>query len=568
MNRRLLSLLVALVALVGAWSCGVYSNRTWQKRSMQRWLAASVSSFDRYVDIGVELRVVAADPQGEMQLDGVEQRMRVLRIHRAGGLLDTATHELVGPSRAPRLWYCSEDQEPVILHPDDALPGQLVYGSEGSGKSTAIAMWLYFRWLELLGEGREIGCCAPVRKRLKVVRVEAFKLWGPTWFRYRKSEDLVVFADGTRVQFVSTKKQSKAGGSPVQMYNWSAAAQDELQDQDDEAHDDIGQRCRSAKNGRPKRIASCTAKPTSAFRTRRARMLASGAWLKRVMLVAKSPFISPAFIEQRKRELSDREFRRRFGAEDLTPQLAEYPSWSRDRNLIKFTPGEWEDVTGYELARWTPRGAEEFDYLAGHDPGALCDVTLFLKALRRYRTVVVNGTVEKYAETVWIVVGEETTDFTTTQQHLDKLKKLPWLANKRVLVRCDPYGGNDNKPDRTVYTQFRNAGYTILPAAFSVADPTKPGRVPKNEGIEVINMLLWNAMHETRLYVAIDKHGVPVAPRLVQSFEEAERDEKGRAEMQRKNESDLSHWTAAIRYALWVLERPRLHERQDERRAA
>lgn len=535
-----------------------YSAAGLTHRKLEMELEHEITAFDRYVDIGVRLRVIVKDPKGEALVPGNSQRVRVLRTHALGGVIDTHARppRMVGPSTSPRIWYCSEDQEPVILHDDDDPLGQLVYGSEGSGKSTAIAMWIYVRWLEIIGERRELGAVAPTKRRLKMVRDELFKLWGDDWYDFKKSLDLLILADGTRVQWVSTKKQSTAGGSPLQGFNWHAAAQDELQDIDDEIHDDIGQRLRSARNGRGKRIGSCTAKDTSAFRNRRDAMISSGEWIKRTMLIARSPFIDAGYIDRRRRELSPREFDRRFNAVDLPPELATYPAWSRTENVIRVSP-MWSDVTARELQHW----GDNLTILAGHDPGTLCDVTVLLKAYELQRGVV-----------TWVVVDELTTDHTTTEQHVAALiargrdrwgvhmldrNHRPVVNGPRILVRADPYGNNDSKPDRSCYTIFRNAGITTHPAAYS-SDGSKSGRVPKNEGIELVNTMLRSASGMRRLFVALGDDGTPTAKRLVQALEESERSIDGKAEAQRKDEHDLSHWPAALRYALWSLERPRI----------
>lgn len=558
----------------------MYTTAGYSHRQLERELEESVTAFDRYIDIGVTLHVVARDPNGTALIPGNRQRVRVVRAHHLGGMLDTRATppRLIGPSQAPLTWFCSEDQEPVILHRVDephgvGRLGLLVYGSEGSGKSTAIAMWLYCRWLEVIGQGREGGAVAPTKRRLKMVRDEMFKLFPSSWYAFKRAAELVVLADGTRIQWVSTKKQSTAGGSPLQGFNWSFAAEDELQDIDDEMHDDIGQRLRAAAGGRGKRIGSCTAKQTSAFRNRRDAMMRSGEWERHTMLIARSPFIDPTFITRRATELDPREFDRRFNAIDLPPQHATYGSWARGEpgtnkpsNLWRIPDdGSWMDVTTVELMRFGPM----FELLGGHDPGTLFDVTLLLKAYapngRAYHPAVHRPR--------WVIVDEVTTENTTTEQHIAKL--LPRLHEKwraqlrdrnnqvsgaRVLVNADPYGNTDSKTDIGTYNVFKNHGFVIRPAAYSTTgDPTRPGRVPLDESIAVVNTLLCNAAQERRLFVAIGDDGLPVAKRLVQTLEEDERDpHSGKADTRPKNRSDISHWSAALRYAVWPIERPRL----------
>lgn len=562
MTRRLL-LVVALLAL----GVGVFSDLTWRKRRQERALRNDEIASGRFIDLGVTLRTVIADPNGAELLPG-RPPLRVLREHRFGGVLDTRTRppRLVGPSIEPATWYCSEDQEAVLLHEGPEL-GQLVYGSEGGGKTTVLVQWHYLRWLEHLGERREGLQTAPTQKRLGLVRAELEKLWPREWYRYvaRKDFEGYELCDGTRLRMVSTHRQSESQGSPIQGFNSSWAGRDEMQDQV-EVHEDIQNRGRAAKRGRYKQLGTATAKHSSSWRSLRAMLLSSGKWCKRTLLIARSPFVAPSFIEDARAVMSAREFARRFGADDLQPELAVYPAWDRERNTLRVPELGWEDVTAAELARWGANLA----FLGGHDPGSLFDVTLLLKAFRTPR-------MRAGARPIWVVVDELTTERTTTEQHVDALLKRVrerWRANllardpatgaykttrdgPRIYVRADPYGNNDSKPDRSCYTVFRNAGITIEPAAYAV-DGDGPGRVPKDAGIEVVNTLLCSAADERRLFIALDERGQPVAPRLAEALETSERDSDGKAETHKKDRKDLSHWPASLRYALWAIERPRL----------
>ncbi|HEY1813006.1 MAG TPA: hypothetical protein VGG74_11735 [Kofleriaceae bacterium] len=558
MTKRLL-LGLALLAI----GVGVFSDLTWRKRKQERALRDDEIAAGRFIDVGVVLRTVVADPNGAELLPG-RPPLRIVRERAFGGLLDTRVRppRLIGPSRTPVIWHCSEDQEQVLVHDGPEL-GQLVYGSEGGGKTTVLVMWHYLRWLEHLGERREGLQTAPTQKRLGLVRAELEKMWPREWYRYvaRKDFEGYELCDGTRLRMVSTHRQSESQGSPIQGFNSSWAGRDEMQDQV-EVHEDIQNRGRAAKRGRYKQLGTATAKHNSAWRSLRSMLLASGKWTKRVLDIARSPFVAPQFIEDAKAVMSAREFARRFKFDDLQPELATYPAWNRDKNTIR-VPDYWQDVTAAELARWGANRAA----LGGHDPGALFDVTEMLRAYR------VPGRVR----VVWVVFDEITTERTTTEQHVDTVitriradHRLNLLARDPatgaykttkdgpcLYVRADPYGNNDSKPDRSCYTIWRNAGVTVEPAAYSV-DGDGPGRVPKDAGIEVVNTLLCSAAGERRLFVALDERGQPVAPRLVEALETSERDSDGKAETHKKDRKDLSHWPAALRYALWFIERPRL----------
>ena len=71
----------------------------------------------------------------------------------------------------------------------------------------------------------------------------------------------------------------------------------------------------------------------------------------------------------------------------------------------------------------------------------------------------------------------------------------------------------------------------------------------------MINRLLCSATNQKRLFIAM-RDGAPCAKNLVRSFEHSERDLYGKAENFRKGSSeDLSHWGAALGYALWPTEK-------------
>lgn len=559
----------ALVAI----GLAVLSSAAIQRRQIRNELSDAVEGRDRYVDAGIHLHVVVADPDGQLLVPNAPP-LRIIRTHRFGGVIDTSARPAFkcGPSIDPVGWYCSEDQEPIILHRDEEPLGQLVYGSEGAGKTTALAMWHALRWLEHLGEGREGLQTAPIGARLDLVRAEMFKLWRASWYRYKVADEIFEMCDGSLIRMISTYRQSEAMGSPIQGFNSSWAGADDAQDQV-EAHEDIESRGRSARivNGelRFKQLRTATAKDSSAWRTLRDKLLAGRMpdgrmlWSRRTLLIKRSPFIAPNFLVIKAQSMSEREFRRRYEAVDLPPELATYPAWSREHHLIPIPDLGWEDVTAQELARW----GVNLSLLGGHDPGALFQVTLIAKAYKR------RGPAGRLSlHPFWVIHDEVTTEQATTEQHVQELLERVrerWNVNlldrhgrpvkdgPQLFVRADPYGNNDNKPDRSVYTLFRNAGVKIEPAAYSV-EGSGPGRVPKDAGIEVVNTLLCNALQQRRLYVALDAHGAPVAPKLVEAFESQERDHRGKAETQRKDVKDMSHWPAALRYMLWAVERPRL----------
>lgn len=580
--RRAAALAVVAIGLA------LLTNSAWRRRMIVRDFSEVVEGSDRFVDIGVVLNVVKANPNGKALLAG-KPRVSILRSHRFGGIVDTKLDRpaLIGQSKNPRHWFCSEDQEPVILHRDSDPMGQLALGSMGAGKTSTIPMWTYLRWLENLGRRNPIaegGVLAPTEARLEIVLAEFRNAYPSTWYRYRTADKVIEFCDRTRVRLVSTYRQSEAQGSRVQGYNWSFASRDEGQDQVEE-HEHIEARLRSSEDGRPKQLITATSKSSPDWRTLRDRLLAAteedgrSYWVKRVMLGVNSPFVHASHWERMRASMPRRAYDQLVGAQDLKPELATYEEFSRETNMVTVPEIGWTDVTANEL-----RGsAANRHLLVGYDPGTLWHVSLPINAFVRnqdYQSYL-RGVVRPF----WVVRGEINTSQSTVEQHILELlvyantRHLNLLTRdgridpscNQMLVRADPASEqvNDNKTHKSVYTKFANSGIHIKPAAYN-AENDGHGKVPKDPGIEVIKTLFCNAAKDPRpfidrrLYIERLADSSPAAPMLVKAIERCERDAYGKAETTKKGPADMSHWTAALRYALWAIERPRLKLMQGE----
>lgn len=542
---------------------------SYRERAIMRKVSQRVEGFDRYVDASVRISVVTATPRKGARTVEVNGRTLYVRDSKPhGGIIDTKSTppKLVGYSLTPREWYCSEDQEAALYHGGSQL-AQLIYGSEGAGKTRLLCMWHYLQWIKNIGQYREGGQTAPTLGRLGLVKIEMQQAFAPNWGRYAARDDFEGFemCDGTRIRFRYAHAQSKAKGAPIQGYNWSWCGRDEMQDQVD-AHADIQARGRSAKDGKYYQLGTATAKDDPEWRTLRDKLEQSGLWLRRTLLGPRSPFVHPDHWESMKATMSLREYKRRVLAMDLPPETATYPEWSRETNLITVQDLGWSDVTRHEL-----RGAgPNYTMLVGHDPGTTIDVSLFLRAYvnardeKRYH----GGIVKPF----WVVLGEVNTEQSTTEHHIVELLEVArdrWQLNlmdrkgrvtsevNQILVHADPAGNSDQRTDKSVYTQFANAQIRCRPAAWNQQHDGH-GRVPREPAVEMVNTLFCSAAGERRLFVARNPDGSPAARKLVAALESSERDLAGRAENQRKGKGDVSHWPAALRYALWPIERPRL----------
>lgn len=534
---------------------------THRRRQMQQRLADQVSAVDRYVDVLVRLNVVVHDDNGAELVEG-KPKMRILRTHVRGGWVDTRTSpprlletrpDHNGIERTPigRDWYVSEDQERIVLHGEGTPLGQLVYGSEGAGKTVALIQWVYMRWMELVGERREIGITAPTSTRIETVTNELFPLFRG-WFTYSSSRGIVTLCDGTRLRLVGTYRQSKAQGSPIQGFNWSACARDEGQDQC-HVHEDIESRGRAAKNGRYLQLITATAKDDPAWRTLRAVLLsADGGWARRDLSIFRSPFVSASFIADKAKGMTSREFRRRYGdpkthiVEDLPPENQLYFGWDRTVSLRPIPQVGAKKITSLVLGKKT--GDARHALLAGHDPGSLKGATIYLDAYE----------IRGVADPVWWVRGETLHKRQTTQRSARDVlafAKAQGLNGRRgdgpiVHVRAMPVGQAEDNPSEDLYRIFRAEGLDVRASQYR-NDGTGTGVIKKENRIELVNWLFESG----RLFIECDSSGRPVAPKLVESLETIERDHRGKAESGPKDETDLSDCPAALGYALWPFEK-------------
>lgn len=525
-------------------------------------------SGERYVDWGVEIRTVEQDGAGVSPDGELPKVVQVRAPVRVGGRYDTVACKFVGPCRHWRVWYVGPKQYEIIFNPP--TQHNLTLSAEGAGKTVMMSMIGHLVLMiaagavcpGTLGEKParkgSLGACAPTATRLDTL-LRAFSDLMPITSAknpilgsvgtLRTDAAEIVMVSGHMVQFRATKQQSAALGSPVQGFTWKLGALvDEAQNQV-HAMPDIVARTRGG--FKPSIYATATAADNPDWRNYRDSL--SKNWHIHRMSYKDAWAISADYWEMFKAECTDREWQRRGLAMDVGPERMTYHTWDRAVNLRPVPHIGARDVTRQVMRHWGPN----YSVLVGHDPGQIVDVSIFLKCYQE----------RGHDQPSWFVVDELTTDLTTTEQHAKKLVsrlRSKWGCNELgadgkpndgpiAQMRIDPYGDSDNKTDRSVYQTFRHFGLDARSAAYKQG--TGKGRVPKDPGIEMVCRLLRNANGDHRLFIATDDRGRPVAPRLVECLEMSERDGDGQAETQKKNKSDLSHWGAATRYALWLLER-------------
>jgi hypothetical protein len=528
-------------------------------------------AFDRYVDASVIIKVVVSDPKGEIETpNGL--RVREIRRHHRGCVFDTKSSpprmmpgRWYGDGADPKIWLVSEDQEPLVLHSDEAPRGALVIGSMGAGKTTALAMWHFLRWIENACEYREGGQTAPTTSRLGLVRTEIDNLWCPNWKRWVERPDFTGYelCDGTRIRFRYTHQQSAAGGSPIDGFNWSWCGRDETQDQV-EAHERILARGRSAKRGGTyyKQLCTATEKDDPDWRTLRDQLPRAKdvngkpLWLLVRLLGRRSPFMSEAHWEALKAGMTARQYAIIVEAQDLPSESRLYSTWDRAHNLRPVPLVGARKVTSIVLRAKT--GNPLHTLLVGHDPGAAKAASVFLDAFDvpgegicwwvRAELFTLHKTSEEHALDVLGVVRR----FGCNTGYIEKGVQYgsPEIAHVRAL----PLGQAIDKADQDIYRIWSRVGLDIKSAQYKT-DGTGTGQIPRESRIEMVKIMLCDAAGRRRLFVDCDEQRRPKAPLLVEAFETLERDERGQISKDKRLEYDKSDPPDALGYALWPFEK-------------
>lgn len=507
---------------------------------------------DRYIDFGVRFIVVAKDPDGTVPIGTELPAVRQIgEPHEIGGRYDTVTKRFIGPCHDWPVWMVGQEQFDILFNASKRH--NLLYSAEGVGKTTLMSQWV---WVQVIlaamsGTPGALGATGPTSVRLgtfikgvcdlapiSTLHEPVSQAWGTLRL---DAQEIQVCTGQHVIQFRSTKRQSEASGSPLQSFNFGLGiGMDELQDSLD-AYPDAISRLRSSPTAPI--LGTATAKDSTDWRNFRD-SLNDKYWEIHRLSYLSSPFVHDSHWEMMRENTSERDWMRRGLALDVGPERMVYQTWDRATNLRPVPIVGGIDVTEQVLSQY---GANQ-RILVGHDPGNAADVSVLLKAYQ----------LPKEPRHRWWVVGEVTTLRNTTESHIIALKR------KLHEFGCNPdqdYGAphirTDPTTDPAILTQFRAARLSIRPANYKPGS-NKAKTIPKESRIEMVCRLFRNATGYSGLFVAADDRGAPMAPRTVESIELSERDAAYEAETGRKGDQDISHWTTALGYALWTLERPRM----------
>ena len=150
---------------------------------------------DRFVDFGLELRVVRGDAAGVEVLPG-KPPLALVRTVRLGGVWDRALRRFVGETKDPIVWYLSKRQAAIVLDqlsfaPDfHPLPLRMVDREEdGLGVLREIAEGDVLLVAGIVGESEGV----PVEGMNEPLRPAAMLHIGPAGFRSGGDEDRGAF---------------------------------------------------------------------------------------------------------------------------------------------------------------------------------------------------------------------------------------------------------------------------------------------------------------------------------------------------------------------------------------
>lgn len=456
-----------------------------------------------------------------------------------GGLYDPVLRRYVGGAD-PHQISAHRGQVDLVLAALRATHRHVVaLGAPGGGKTFGAVSAAYM--LAMVNANQCIGVVAPTDKRLKIVWRDFLRLaqsFG-TVAEINKKDGFIVLANNCVAQFVSGQTGDKQRGSSAQGWTWSAAGIDEAQSVGDETMQEVEFRGRAV-GDRYVIVETCTNSSHPVFRARLEAYKADPATNLIIRYRGEENVFVPLSNWQAIRRsalISERDYRTRFLLEDLPPEHVLYPTF-RYAEHIRPMPTDWTDITAQFAEEKC--GYERVDTIVGQDFGVLRTVSILLRCFRHPQT----------GRRVWWAFDELTSmEGVPTGYHAAQLARM--VDPSRCLVVADPHnnkpGGHGGTAD---YSEMRAEGFRVTPAGLPP--------IPVGARVAMVNGLLKSARGETRLYLASDEQGRPRPRRLSESLLSEEVPTSGNLRDVRKDTGDLTHWTAALGYGLWLWEAPEL----------
>lgn len=449
-----------------------------------------------------------------------------------GGKYDTLAKRYVGRADNVVPIKCHEGQLPLLTFNDPSVVRLVSLGSPGAGKTFGVvrrAAIEVCKWPNTMG-----GLVAPTDDRRQILWRDFLELLEPLgWIddiSYSRKEIRTV--NNVIVQILAAKKSSSQAGSPLAGRSWFWAMPDESQNIDYEAHDEILARGRRA--GIYYRVyETATNAEVPAFRVRLEQLRQNPGVRILRFTGHQNPWVSPEWWETMRKQMSERRFRQFVLAEDVPPELLLYPEFNYQRH-VRGIPAGARDVTADLVFKLTQHRDRHF--IGAQDFGRLVHATIILKCFEVLERSPTTG--DKRGKRIWVACDEITSGEAVTADYHAK-RVIRSYDPSKLLIIADPHR-NTADEDKADYAQFQRAGLAIIPAS--------PTRIAREHRYDMVNSVL----RDDQLFILPGK-----CPKLVESFMGMERNELGEGERDRKDSSDLSHWTAALGYGLYPFERIR-----------
>lgn len=446
-----------------------------------------------------------------------------------GGRWDNWTRAYVGPPQTVAEISAHPGQVPLLTFDEPGVLRFMQLGAPGGGKSRAIAARGVINGAMLPGELS--GVVAPTHPRLKIIWNELLNLLRPLgWIKdIRKQDFEIELINGHIYQGVAAQSPSAALGSPLQGYSWAAAIEDETQDFSDLAHGEVETRGRRV--GKKYLIcSSATVKNHPAFIDWVAKLEASP-----IMRVARTSgydnvFVKTEWWDQLRETMSAEDFERRINGIAMPMDRVVYNVY-RHQHHVGQAPLLVKDLTGATAASLGAVTKPDYRYIIGTDFGSLVSTSIVLRAVLDPST----------RERVWWAVDEVTSRESTTEQHVAKLIKAGFNGDNSLVIG-DPHPRKAGADDSD-YVYFRRQGFQILKASHT--------KIPVRHRIGMVNALLEDAKGVRRLFID------PRCRDLIRSLTSFQYKADGTLDESNKDGRDLSHWTDALGYALFMFEKIR-----------
>jgi hypothetical protein len=465
-----------------------------------------------------------------------------------GGLWDTL-HESWVPDAKPErpeditVFTIAANQLELVTYQKAPVMRLMILGGPGSGKTTTLSLSSLFHGAGLLNQRSHLtwGMVGATNERVRDVVVKDLdKTIPPAWVDDKRTDAITGnfhrLVNGCEFEYVSGQEPSKRKGTKIQGRSWNGAGVDETQNLHDRVQMDIDERGR--REGRGFFVTeTATNFGLGHFELRKERYKASRYHDIKRLNPNDNPFIDPGYWERFKEFYSEHDWRQRMMAEDVAAEQLVYASFKYNDNIMPAPrPDSGLDVTR-EVTAKRFNDKRGWNWVVGTDWGALCTVSIWLKAFRNPR----HGDIE------WWAMREVTSgSHTHAGQHAKKLAGFCHPGD--FIVVADP-GINTKDVDKSDYELARREGLTVRPAHF------EPIRVKHR--VSMLNALLCDASGRRRFFIDCDNNRAPACPKLVQSFLTQQYDDRGNPENVRKDYSDPTHWPAATAYGLYPMEQLR-----------